>query len=358
MTAAETAALTAIRIGGRHRKDLGDIEALAASIESIGLLQPIGITPSFELVFGERRFRAFEKLGREKIPVRFVDVDRLVMGEFTENTLRKDFTLSERVAILRTIERKPMGDQARSQNFATVDEAARIAGFGNRETARQAQEIVEAAAQDPEKFGKLLNHMDRTGRVNSPYRRLKVARQAEQIRLEPPPLPNRGPYRVIVADPPWPFIRAEDPSQRPAVSYPTMSIEKMCAMPVQGIAHEHCILWLWTTNTFMRRAFDVLDAWGFAPKTMLTWSKTHFGCGEWLRGQTEHAWLATRGKPVVQLTNQSTLLQAPVGAHSQKPEAFYELVEKLCPAPRYAELFARRQRPNWDGHGDEVEPAA
>ncbi len=64
------------------------------------------------------------------------------------------------------------------------------------------------------------------------------------------------------------------------------------------------------------------------------------------------------GKAVVQLTNQSTLLQAPVGAHSQKPEAFYELVEKLCPAPRYAELFARRSRPNWDGHGDEVGSAA
>ncbi len=59
-------------------------------------------------------------------------------------------------------------------------------------------------------------------------------------------------------------------------------------------------------------------------------------------------------QPIVELTNQSTLLHAPVGAHSQKPEAFYELVEKLCPAPRYAELFARSCRPNWDGHGDEL----
>lgn len=42
----------------------------------------------------------------------------------------------------------------------------------------------------------------------------------------------------------------------------------------------------------------------------------------------------------------------------EEPEAFYELVEKLCPAPRYAELFARRSRAKWDGHGDEVENAA
>ncbi len=34
------------------------------------------------------------------------------------------------------------------------------------------------------------------------HKKLIVARKAEAIRAEPPPLPNRGPYRVIVADPP------------------------------------------------------------------------------------------------------------------------------------------------------------
>jgi hypothetical protein len=34
--------------------------------------------------------------------------------------------------------------------------------------------------------------------------RLKVIRQADAIRAEPPPLPGNGPYRVMVADPPWP----------------------------------------------------------------------------------------------------------------------------------------------------------
>jgi N6-adenosine-specific RNA methylase IME4 len=48
-------------------------------------------------------------------------------------------------------------------------------------------------------------------------------------------------------------------------------------------------------------------------------------------------------------------LQAPVRANSQKPDEFYRLVE--LQAPRYAELFARTTRPNWDGHGDEVSDA-
>jgi ParB-like chromosome segregation protein Spo0J len=57
-----------IQIGKRHRRDMGDIEGLAASIRDIGLLHPIVITPGFRLIAGERRIRAFESLGRETIP--------------------------------------------------------------------------------------------------------------------------------------------------------------------------------------------------------------------------------------------------------------------------------------------------
>jgi N6-adenosine-specific RNA methylase IME4 len=137
-----------------------------------------------------------------------------------------------------------------------------------------------------------------------------------------------------------------------------MSIEQICKLPVASIAATDCILWLWTTNFYMRQAYDVLEAWGFEQKTILTWAKDKMGMGDWLRGQTEHCIMAVRGKPIVTLTNQTTLLHAPMRAHSQKPEEFYALVEKLCPAPRYAELFARSVRPNWDGHGDELACAA
>jgi N6-adenosine-specific RNA methylase IME4 len=88
---------------------------------------------------------------------------------------------------------------------------------------------------------------------------------------------------------------------------------------------------------------------------MMTWGKDRFGTGDWLRGRTEHCILAVRGHPTVTLTNQTTLLSASAGAHSAKPERFYEMVESLCPAPRYASLFHRgTTRPLWDGHGDEI----
>jgi N6-adenosine-specific RNA methylase IME4 len=107
----------------------------------------------------------------------------------------------------------------------------------------------------------------------------------------------------------------------------------------------------------MRHAYTVLDAWRFEPKTILTWVKHHFGNGDWLRGQTEHCVLGTRGTPLVTLTNQSTVLFAPARGHSVKQIEFYALIESLCPAPRYADLFSRyRHNDNWDCHGAEAPP--
>src|SRR4029079_7172165 len=144
--------------------------------------------------------------------------------------------------------------------------------------------------------------IDRTGLVRCPYKRLQAILKADAIQAEPPPLPNKGPYRVLVVDPPWPYYkRAADPSHRGTYPYPQMSIEQVCAIPVASIAHKDCILWLWTTNSHMRDAFKVLDVWGFQQKTILTWVKNKMGAGDWLRGQTEHCLMAVRGKPIVNL---------------------------------------------------------
>src|SRR5262245_30894720 len=92
-------------IGPRIRKDYGDLHGLAASINDLGLLQPIGITPANILVFGERRLRAVRDiLGWTEIPARLIQIDSIVLGEQAENEVRKDFTVSERVAIGKHLE--------------------------------------------------------------------------------------------------------------------------------------------------------------------------------------------------------------------------------------------------------------
>ncbi|MBA4192198.1 MAG: hypothetical protein C0467_29855, partial [Planctomycetaceae bacterium] len=59
--------ISSITIGDRFRKDLGDLSELAESIDAIGLLHPIGITHSRELVYGLRRLRATERNGGDTI---------------------------------------------------------------------------------------------------------------------------------------------------------------------------------------------------------------------------------------------------------------------------------------------------
>ncbi|MCH4542948.1 ParB/RepB/Spo0J family partition protein [Ochrobactrum sp. A-1] len=151
-----------IKIGDRHRNDLGDLSALARSIGAQGLLQPIGVTSENVLVFGERRLTACRDiLGWTEIEARIVDVTSIVEGEHDENELRKDFTPSERVAIARAVE-EALGDRrgvnqytkegpqniAEAQGKETRQIAAEKAGFGNPETYRQAKSVVETGVPE------------------------------------------------------------------------------------------------------------------------------------------------------------------------------------------------------------------
>jgi ParB family chromosome partitioning protein len=69
-----------IRVGRRHRKDMGDIAELAASMAELGLLQAIGVRPNNELIWGERRLRAAQQLGWTTIPVKVMDLDAVARG--------------------------------------------------------------------------------------------------------------------------------------------------------------------------------------------------------------------------------------------------------------------------------------
>ena len=331
-----------IIVGERHRKDMGDIEGLVALMSELGLLHPIVVRPDGTLIAGERRLRAAQLLGWKDIPVNVVDIESIVRGECVENVCRKDFTPSELVAIGEDVEREER-ERAKermtlgkvstgSDTGKTRDKTAACLGISGR-TYERAKAVVDAAKAAP-KFGKLQEDMDRTGKVNGVFKRLQVAQQAELIRAEPPPLPGNGPYRVGTIDFPWPYeARQDDPSHRAARPYPTMSMEaiqRFAREQLAGIMHDDSLVWLWCTNLYLiRYAAPVLDALGLSERSILTWVKTNFGTGDWLRSQTEHAVLAIRGKPTVTLTNESTVLFAPARGHSAKPVEFYELVERL-----------------------------
>lgn len=176
--------------------------------------------------------------------------------------------------------------------------------------------------------------------------------------LPPPaPLPEvaLGTYRTIVADPPWQY---GNKATRAAAEnhYPTMSIEELCALPVKEWAADQAHLYLWTTNGFLREAFDVLDAWGFEYKTTLVWVKPQIGLGNYFRSSTEYVLFATRGGLMTLDSNQRNWFEAKRSRHSKKPGYFFELLEQASPGP-YLEMFARERRlseKSWDYWGNEA----
>jgi N6-adenosine-specific RNA methylase IME4 len=161
-----------------------------------------------------------------------------------------------------------------------------------------------------------------------------------------------GRYRTIVADPPWQFSSASTKADARKY-YGTMPLDAIRSLPVVDLADHDAHLWLWGVNGMLEEAYTVVRAWGFSPITLVTWCKKQPGVGHYLRNNTEHVILASRGQSIVpEHKPLATWFVWPRGAHSAKPDAFYDLVEQVSPAP-YVELFARRARFGWDYWGDE-----
>lgn len=195
--------ISEITRGVRHRKDMGDIDALAESIKSIGLLQPVVVDSNGKLVSGERRLRAAKLLKWDDIPVHVVDgIDgamQRLCAERDENTCRKAFTVTEAVALGKSLEKlerpkakerqgspgKPrttqndcsgnLPEQSRGQTRDKVGAALGMSGS----TYEHAKAVVDSGDEE------LIAELDK-GKVNSAYRKLK-AKQSSSNGDDPKP---------------------------------------------------------------------------------------------------------------------------------------------------------------------------
>lgn len=203
-------------------------------------------------------------------------------------------------------------------------------------------------------------------------------------------------FRTVLADPPWRYndkLTMSDVKRGADANYPTMSVEEICALWTREhrtlAGHQledDAFLFLWSTNPFLLNgvATAVCRAWNFKEKQIITWVKgraayeivgdgvfhtiipklvLRTGLGHYTRGTTEPLILATRGAPKVYVKDdgvnnlvlepEDEVLLASPSRHSKKPEASYQLIERLCPGP-YLELFSRQQRPGWTCWGNEL----
>ena len=159
-------------------------------------------------------------------------------------------------------------------------------------------------------------------------------------------------FATILADPPW------DIHQKGSLGaqrhYSLMTLEQIMRLPVDRVTASSAHLWLWVTNASLFAGRSVMEAWGFTYRSVLTWIKPRFGLGNYLRNQTEHLLLGTRGSAPVLFRGQGSWFYAPLQEHSHKPEEQYAIIERVSPGP-YVELFARRRRAGWQAWGNEVD---
>lgn len=393
-----------IRVGlvkaeNRFRKDYGNIETLKKSIQEIGLLQPIVVDENYKLVCGGRRLRAFQELGIEKIPARTVNLEHLILGEYTENEVRKDFTVSERVEILKAVEETlsgrrggdtSTGEQRNVQNFAqckgkkSLEIAAEKAGFGNKETARQAKKVVDEGAPElvqamdegrlkpsvavdllekpkPEQVLLASKEKEKEAKLAAKDIRAEKARARRTERIEKIAEISKGnadlktekSYPVIYADPPWRYDYAETENRQIENHYPTMSIDEICQMDVP--ANNDAVLFLWTTAPKLTEGLRVVESWGFTYRSCAIWDKQTMGMGYYFRVQHEILLIATKGSlPTPEPANRPrSVIQIKKESHSAKPHEIAEMIEAMYPELPKLELFCRSPREGWDVWGNQ-----
>jgi N6-adenosine-specific RNA methylase IME4 len=164
-----------------------------------------------------------------------------------------------------------------------------------------------------------------------------------------------GHYDVIVIDPPWPMekIERDVTPEQVAFEYPTMQEAEMAAMQLP--AADDCHVWVWTTHKFLPMCLRLLDAWGLKYVCTFVWHKPGgfqpFGLPQY---NCEFAIYARRGTPqFIDTKAFPVCFDAPRGKHSEKPEAFYDVVRRVT-AGRRIDIFNRRQIDGFDVWGKEA----
>jgi len=356
--------ISSIRIEGRHRKDMGDIKALAASIAEVGLLHPVVVTPDGRLIAGQRRIEAVKTLGWQAVPVTVIDLQSIVRGEYAENVDRKDFAPSEAVAIGR--EREPIEREAAKRRSGTrtdlepgvkftggeaLDLVANTVGM-SRATYNKARAVVEAAEADPDKFGAIAERMDRTGKITHAFQEMLKKQYATK---EQPSMPVAK-YRVIYADPPWAYGNNMPDSYGVQDNhYPTMTMKQLCDLPIRELSEDNAVLFLWVTSPILFDSLDLIKAWGFKYKASFVWDKVKHVMGHYNSVRHEMLLICVKGscQPDVHKLYDSVITEERT-EHSRKPQVFREIIDTIYPNGKRIELFARGKIANWDSYGNDI----
>lgn len=263
------------------------------------------------------------------------------------------------------LERKTTFQKSEKSNLKPVNTAKEIAKVANVSHDTIAKvEVIEAKASEDVKAKLSTGEVS----INQAYQEIKkeekkaerdkkIEEVKQKIESENLVQPNKK-YHVIAIDPPWAYsekggFSSDDydaTSNRGAVDYPTMTVEQISKIELPTA--DDCVIFLWTTHAFLRDSFELLDNWGFNYKATLVWDKVKMGLGRTIRMQVEFCLIGVKGNPIINGSSERDIITEPRREHSRKPEAFYQMAERMCIGNRL-DFFSRQNRENWDHYGAE-----
>ena len=175
--------------------------------------------------------------------------------------------------------------------------------------------------------------------------------------------PSDGPFRVVYADPPWAYndsgvIVQNDAYGRAERHYPTLSVEEIAAVPIKERVEDDAVLFLWVTSPLLSACWPVIDGWGFEYKTSIVWDKVAHNFGHYVSVRHELLLVCTRGSCT---PDQPTPMPDSVisikrsDTHSEKPEEFRQLIDRLYPLGQALEVFGRKPLSGrWTVYGNQL----
>jgi N6-adenosine-specific RNA methylase IME4/ParB-like chromosome segregation protein Spo0J len=374
-----------------------DLAALTASIQRNGMHEPIRLYNK-QILDGRHRYQACLDLGITPKILPWEGEDEAALAYvMAMNVNRRALSVSQRAILAARAaplekgqNKGPMAKKT-DQKILTQDEAAQLFGVSPDSIQRARyvlrhgdQELIARIERDElsvnaakeeilaEKAGQPLTGeerkaLDMVADIKAKQRDLVRKQMVANVKtLNAKNLPLKAGnkrYSVILADPPWNYGPSASGSRlRIERHYPTMSLEAICALPVEELANPNAMLFLWCPSPLLPDGLEVMRAWGFDYVASAVWTKSgrlsHMG--GIFRVHHELLLIGRRGTGLPKPDTDSmvsSVITAPVTQHSAKPTVVHQILEQLYPEfdGERIELFARTARNGWDVWGNQAD---
>jgi len=325
-----------------------EISLLSVDISENGQREPIVILDGM-ILDGRNRYRACIKALVQPKSVIYAGKDPL-KDVLSWNLHRRHLNESQRAIVAARLANMQHGGDRKSDQSAnlpldiTQPEAAAMLNISSR-SLRTAKQIIR-------------DMPDKVAAIESGEKTITAVRREskrEAIEKIIPETPS-GKYRVLYADPPWKYGDGLTEKYGPAkFHYPSMTITELCELPVKDIAEDNSVLFLWVTSPLLGECWPIIKAWGYKYKTSFVWDKIKHNMGHYNSVRHEFLLICTRGSCLPDIPELIDSVQSIERLeHSQKPEEFRGIIDRLYPTGKRIELFAREEHEKWEAWGNEV----